>query len=462
MVLTGCGLVGGEERGSSTLESIREAGELRVLTRNSPTTYYYGRDGETGLEYDLARRFAEELGVELRIEVVADISAVFEALEAGEGHLGAAGITRTPERRERFDFGPAYQRVRQQVVCKRGGRIPDDWEELPDVDLLVLAGTSYVERLRQIRQVIHDLDWRTTDKLSVEQVLLKIRKGEADCTVADSNIVALNQRYYPELVVPFSITQEQELAWALPRGSEKLRGRLEEWLAGLEEEGVLSALRERYFGHVKLFDYVDIAIFQRRITDRLPQYLDLFRKAAEGYSFSWRLLAAQAYQESHWRPDARSPTGVRGMMMLTRRTAGALGIDNRLDLKNSIRGGAEYLNKMFQRLPDSIQEPDRTWVALASYNVGLGHIRDARRLAERFDRDPDSWSTLKEMLPLLSQEQYYRDLPYGYARGLEPVQYVQRIRQYHAILAKQFEGEAMMARKQGEADGEGEKPDSGR
>ncbi|MFP4559949.1 MAG: membrane-bound lytic murein transglycosylase MltF [Thiohalorhabdus sp.] len=462
VVLAGCDLVGGEERGASTLERIRESGELRVLTRNSPTTYYYGRDGETGLEYDLARRFAEELGVDLRIRVVEDISSVFEAMEAGEGHLGAAGITRTPERRERFDFGPAYQQVRQQVVCKRGGEVPKDWEDLPDVDLLVLAGTSYVERLRQIRQVIHDLDWRTTDELSVEQVLLKIRKGEADCTVADSNIVALNQRYYPELVVPFAISEEQELAWALPRGSEELRQRLEEWFAELEEEGVVSALRERYYGHVRLFDYVDIAIFQRRVTDRLPQFLDLFREASKSYPFSWRLLAAQAYQESHWRPDARSPTGVRGMMMLTRRTAVALGIGNRLDLEDSIRGGAEYLNKMYQRLPDSIEEPDRTWIALAAYNVGMGHIRDARRLAERFDRDPDSWSTLKEMLPLLSQEKYYRDLPYGYARGLEPVHYVQRIRQYHAILAKQFDGEDRMARTEGENAAEGEEPTADR
>ncbi|MFA9461140.1 membrane-bound lytic murein transglycosylase MltF [Thiohalorhabdus methylotrophus] len=440
-VLTGCGGGDGGPHGEGALERIRASGELRVLTRNSPTTYYYGREGETGLEYDLARKLAEELGVELHITVIDDMVSLLDALEAGEGHIAAAGITRTRSREARFDFGPTYQKVRQQVVCKRGGAVPDAWEELPEVDLLVLAGTSYVERLREVKQVVHGLEWRTTSELSMEQVLLQLRKGEADCTVADSNIVAVNQRYYPDLTVAFSLSEDQELAWALPRGSTELQARLRRWFASLKEEHELAALRERYYGHIKLFDYVDIATFQQRIRNRLPEYMGLFKKVAAKYPFNWRLLAAQAYQESHWRPRAESPTGVRGMMMLTLTTARSLGIEDRIHVENSIRGGAEYLQRMFERLPDSIRQPDRTWIALAAYNVGMGHVWDARRLARRFDRDPDSWNALKEMLPLLSQRKYYKDLPYGYARGMEPVQYVQRIRQYRAILAKQFREE---------------------
>jgi len=440
--LTGCGWADGET--GPTMEAIREAGELRVITRNAPTTYYFGRDGKAGLEHDLARRFAEELGVDLELVVINDFGKILDALEKGKGHIAAAGLTVTNERSRRFDFGPTYQKVEQQVVCRRGGAMPRDWEDISDVDLLVLEETSYTERLRAIKQVIHDLEWRETSKLSTEQILEKVWRGEVDCTVADSNIVALNQRYYPELVVAFSITEKQELAWALPKGSPGLKERLDNWFAQLKESQELAAIRERYYGHFKIFDYVDIATFQRRIESRLPRYKALFQKAAKGYpAFSWELLAAQAYQESHWRPRARSPTGVRGMMMLTLTTAKTLGISNRLDVGNSVHGGAEYLARMIERLPESIEEPDRTWVALAAYNVGMSHIKDARRLAERAGRDPDSWNTLKEMLPKLSQPEYYKTLPYGYARGTEPVIYVRRIRQYFQILERRFSEEGL-------------------
>lgn len=437
IALGGCGW--GDEESGPTLDAIRDSGELRVITRNSPTTYYYDRAGEKGLEYDLARRFAAELGVELRLVVIEDIGEILDALAKGKGHVAAAGLTVTSERKRRFDFGPAYQQVEQQVVCRRGGAVPRDWKDLRKVDLLVLEDTSYTERLREIQQVMHGLEWRETGKLSTEQILKRVWQGKVDCAVADSNIVAINQHYYPELVVAFSISPEQELAWALPKGSHGLQDKLEGWFAELKERQELAAIRDRYYGHFRIFDYVDIATFQRRVQDRLPQYRHLFEKMAKKHpALSWELLAAQAYQESHWRPRARSPTGVRGMMMLTLTTARSLGIRNRLDVRNSIRGGAEYLGRMYDRLPETIEDPDRTWIALAAYNVGLGHILDARLLAERAGRDPDSWNALKEVLPKLSQREYYKDLTYGYARGTEPVTYVRRIRQYYQILQRRF------------------------
>lgn len=446
----------GSNGAGSTLDAIREAGELRVITRNSPTTYYYGRRREKGPEYDLARRFADELGVDLRLVVIDDIGEILDALAAGKGHIAAAGLTVTEERRRRFDFGPAYQEVRQEVVCRRGGAIPDDWEDLPDVELLVMEETSYISRLREIKQYVHDLEWQEAGALSTEQILERVWRGRVDCTVADSNIVALNQRYYPELKVAFPITDEQDLAWALPQGSDSLQAELKEWFAGLKEKGDLAVIRERYYGHFQIFDYVEIAVFQRRIKERLPRYKDLFQAVAGDYpAFSWELIAAQAYQESHWRPLARSPTGVRGMMMLTRTTARSLGIHNRLNVRNSVRGGAEYLAQMWERLPLSVEEPDRTWIALAAYNVGMGHIWDARRLAEREGLDPDSWNTLKRMLPRLSQPQYYKTLPYGYARGNEPVKYVMRIRQYYQVLERRFSQEGLDLQAEQADSGEG-------
>ena len=430
-----------EDPAGQVLERIRERGEVRVLTRNAPTTYYFGRTGPAGLEYDLVSRFAEALGVELQLVVLDGFGEVLKALERGRGDIAAAGITAIPERKERFDFGPSYQQVQQEVVCRRGGFVPDTLGELPEAELLVLAGTSYVERLQELKAK-HEpkLDWRVTDDLSSEEILERVWQEQVDCTVADSNVVAINRRYFPELKVAFPITHEQPLAWALPEGAEKLRARLVAFFDDLRANNTLKALRERYYGHITIFDYVDVATFRRRIRERLPKYRALFQRVAEEYPFSWELLAAQAYQESHWEPHARSPTGVRGLMMLTQPTARELGIDNRLDPEASVRGGAEYLQRMRDRLPDDIEEPDRTWIALAAYNVGMGHVRDARKLAQRAARNPDRWNALKDMLPRLSRPEYYKTVPYGYTRGTEPVKYVDHIRQFYAILTNHTQG----------------------
>ncbi len=195
----------------------------------------------------------------------------------------------------------------------------------------------------------------------------------------------------------------------------------------------------KYYGFFKVFDYVDTRVFLRRVEQRFPKYREYFRQAAEEHDLDFTLLAAQAYQESHWRPRASSPTGVRGIMMLTRPTARAMGVKNRLDPRQSIFGGARYLARMKERFSDAVQEPDRTWLALAAYNVGRAHLHDAQKLARRQGVSPHHWRDMKEVLPLLSQARYYRDLKYGYARGTEPVRYVRHIREYRHILEQELE-----------------------
>lgn len=176
--------------------------------------------------------------------------------------------------------------------------------------------------------------------------------------------------------------------------------------------------------------------FYHHIETRLPQYRRQFEEVAQAYEISWTLLAAQAYQESRWDRHAVSPTGVKGLMMLTRNTASSLGIRNREDPTKSIEGGARYFQSLEKRLPRHIRKADRIWIALAAYNVGMGHVKDAQRLARRMGKNPHSWKDLKTMLPLLAQKPYYETLPYGYARGWEPVRYVKRIRAYHALLGQ--------------------------
>ena len=197
---------------------------------------------------------------------------------------------------------------------------------------------------------------------------------------------------------------------------------------------MLTRVHDRYYGHTKKYDYVGTRNFIRHYESRLPRYRTMFEEAGAAWGVDWRLLAAIGYQESHWRAQAVSPTGVRGIMMLTQATADYLGIDNREDPLASIVGGAQYFARQTERVADTVAEPDRTWMALAAYNVGFNHLKDARMIVESQGGDPDTWIDVRAALPLLAQRKWYSQLPYGYARGWEPVLYVNNIRAYYNIL----------------------------
>lgn len=438
LAIAGCDGFPGREEG---LAPVQESGELVVVTRNAPTIYYVDRhDRPAGFEYDLVRAFAEDLDVDIRFELRHTIGEVKQALRDGEAHMAAAGLTRIPSREEAFRFGPAYKEVRQQLVCRRSGPQPAGIHELAEVSLLVVGESSYARRLKHLHSaLLPDLTWRVDPDLTTEMALRHVHEGKVDCTVADSNIVKVNRRYHPELEVVMPLNEPQQLAWMMPPGSDELAAEMEAWFPLARADGVLDRLMARYYAHVEIFDYVDTARFLRRVDERLPRYRALFEEAGERYGIDWMLLAAQGYQESHWDPRARSPTGVRGIMMLTRTTAAELDVDDRLDPAQSIFGGARYLAQLRERVPAEVEEPDRTWFALAAYNVGMSHIYDARRLARHYGRDPNSWAALSEMLPKLARPEYYRFMPFGYARGFEPVQYLRRIRNYQELLEERLD-----------------------
>jgi len=422
----------------SYLDQIRQSNELVVLTRNAPTTYYQGKNGPDGIEHDLIQQFAAHLNVNYRFVVKDSTVEILEAMSSGEAHIAAAGLTKTENRVKDYLFGPSYQPVEQQVVCRRGGELPDAVEELVGVDLWITAGASYGETLQRHKTQIPDLAWQETSDFGTEHLLERVWKKEIECTIADSNIVDINRRYFPELVIAFNLTEAEPLAWLLPEDAAALNNEIEQWFNNLKQSGALSGILNKHYGFVELFDYVDLSRFNRRVKKRLPHYTKAFKSAAEENSLLWTLLAAQSYQESHWRAKAKSPTGVRGIMMLTLITAKEMGVKSRLNARQSIKGGAKYLRKLIDRLPEEIVEPDRTWFALAAYNVGMGHIYDARKLARDQGKDPNKWHDLETVLPLLSQKKYYKNLKYGYARGKEPVRYVQRIRNYQNILEREF------------------------
>ncbi|MBN2704924.1 MAG: membrane-bound lytic murein transglycosylase MltF [Deltaproteobacteria bacterium] len=413
-------------------------GVLTVLTRKIPTAYYLGPEGPGGFEYELAAAFAQDQGLSLEIKVAGSIAGMLANMARNEADIGAGGLTRTPEREKAFTFGPDSDLVQQLLVYRRGESHPAEISDLPGFGIMVPARSSYDEQLRRLRRGLPELKWQTGAELTTDQLLERVWRRELPLTIADSNILDANLRYYPELAVAFPVSGEQPLAWIVNPQRPELKNKLENWFYRFRQQGRLDALKQRHFGHRDFFDYVDIKVFTRRIHSLLPDYRPLFEKYAHEYQLPWTLLAAKAYQESHWNPEATSATGVRGIMMLTRATAAQMGVDDRLAPEQSIMGGARYLRRLLDRVPGKYSEKDRRNVALAAYNVGLGHIRDARKLALKLKKNPDSWSELKTVLPLLSQEKFYRDLEHGYARGDEPVRFVERVNNYRNILEKKL------------------------
>jgi len=435
ILLISCESADEQQKDAGLLEDIKSKGKLIVLIRNAPTTYYYDRDNNlAGPEYELTQEFVAALGVDAIYKVYGSTKELIAALAAGEGHIAASGITVTTARQKFFDFSNSYQEVSEQLVCHRKSRRITKLEDIPGHKIVVPANTSYIDTLEKLRSTLPDLQWQSLPSVNSRKLMEKVWKQELQCTVADSNIVDINQRYYPELWVELDLAKSR-LAWMLPKGNPELQNAINMWLDKYTDEA-LSRIMEKYYGYIDVFDYVDTRVFMRRINERYPKYKKMFDKAADKHNISSGLLAAISYQESHWNPRAKSPTGVRGIMMLTQPVAKSLGVTDRLEPEQNIYAGAKYLVKMHNLIKEEVEEPDRTWMALASYNIGRGHFHDAQILARKLGKNPHRWREMKEVLPLLQEKKYYKDLRYGYARGNEPVRYVARIRHYRDILEK--------------------------
>ncbi|MBL1242865.1 MAG: membrane-bound lytic murein transglycosylase MltF [Sulfurimonas sp.] len=422
----------------SSLVKIQRRKVLNVVLLNSPSTYYIGVDGPTGFEYDLLESYAKHLGVKLNITPAHTIQEAIELSKNSNIDITSASLTKTAERREDFNFGPSYFEVQEQVICHRGmlstQKFPRDVEDLAGLKIIVGKDTSYSETIKSLQNDGFDINATFTTELSTEELLKKVSKHEIDCTVADSNVYALNLRYFPEIAMAFSISGREQLSWLLQKDTPELKADMYSWLNTFNQKGKMIQLKDHYYSYVLFFDYYNTKMFYKRMISRLPKYKKIFEEASTRFGIPWTLLASISYQESHWNPKAKSFTGVRGLMMLTKNTAKLLGVTNRLDPKQSIVGGTRHIKQMLKFVPKEVVGENRLKFALAAYNIGLGHIKDAQRLAREIGLNENVWSDLKIVLPLLSQKKFYRDLKYGYARGEEPVKYVESIYNYRDIL----------------------------
>lgn len=428
-----------EEKRPSVLEEIKQQGVLKILTRNTPMTYYEGADGPAGMEYELATLFAEHLGVKLEISSNHDIKEIYQSLSKGEAHIGAAGLEISLSKIRDFLYAPEYMQVQPIVIYNRKNtehKKPKSLDDMIGSQIAVIAGTESARLLRELQSEHPKLSWKETADLEATDLIRMVQEQELDYAVVNSNELDINLAYFTKVKEAFKLPGNHKLAWVMPKERDHtLYQETKKFFAKLAEEGQLEQMQDRYYGHKEELNYVGVQLFLRHVRNRLPKYERHFRGAAKKYDLDWKLLAAVGYQESHWRPLATSPTGVRGLMMLTRNTSKEMGVTNRLDAKQSIYGGARYLAKLIRRMPERIKEPDRTWMAMASYNVGFGHLEDARIITEHMKKDPSKWIDVREHLPLLQKRDWYKHTKYGFARGQEPVTYVQNIRQYYDILS---------------------------
>jgi len=416
------------------LEGLVSRGELVLITRNNAACYYEGPHGPAGFEYELAQDFAEHLGVKLRVRVVEDEAGMIAALKAGQGDVIAAGFPFGSQAIRMLALGPGYLEVEQQVVGHRAGPEIQNQEALEAYTLWMTGSSARVEILTAMRQSYPKISWQILTAYNTEDLLQMVWNRALPLTLVDSNVMSMNHHYYPEMRILMTLGSPRPLNWATDPRNRHLIQAMHDWFASERTRKKIKGLVDHYYSHLDSFDYVDLARYRRRIKVRLPKYRPLFEAAAKKYKLDWKLVAAMAYQESHWNPKAKSYTGVRGIMMLTRDTAASLGIDNRLDVKASIYAGTRYLARLHRQVGPEVPEPDRTLMALAAYNIGFGHVQDARLLAKRLGKPGDSWHGVRSVLPLLQQKKYYATLQYRYARGNETVIYVDRIRTYYKML----------------------------
>ncbi|MBN1638082.1 MAG: transporter substrate-binding domain-containing protein [Ignavibacteriales bacterium] len=431
-----------EEIPDIDLEQIREKGKLVALTGYNAYSYFIYRGQPMGYEYELIKKFADHLGLELEITVVRDIDKMFEMLNAGEGDIIAYNLTVTLDRKEKVEFAHHHNLTNQVLVQRK----PDNWqklskEQLADslitnvVDLIndtiyVEKGSSYIERLNNLQEEIggtfHIVE--VEPEVSTEDLIEMVSVGKINCTVADENIALLYQGYYSNIDIQTEISLPQKIAWAVRKNSPKLLKELNRWIEDMRRKPEYATIYKKYF--------LSQSSIQRRMESeflsikggKISRYDDLIKEHSKKINWDWRLVASVVYQESQFHPSAQSWAGARGLMQLMPAVVEQYNVTDPYDPYQSINAGTKYLNWLNKYWSDYIKdEEERIKFVLASYNCGFGHIIDARNLAEKYGSDPNVWFKNVEVWLLnKSKSKYYRDVVvrYGYCRGIETVNYV--------------------------------------
>jgi len=428
-------VAGGCSRQSpAAIDPLKAHAEVRVVTLNLPTCYYLGAQGTEGLEFELASAYAASRGVRLTMYPVTNEHEMQAELTAGRADIAAASLTNTPEWSQVGDAAEPYTLVPQLVVYRKDGVRPRETLQLESARLAVRAGSPQERILQHLKSTVAPtLQWEETAPSSADPIE-DVDSGAAEYAISDAREFSFAHHLYPNVLVGFELPERRPVQWIVRRAEPGLLASVNNFFLELDRSGQLAQLVQESSGDTRPFEYEESREFHTHVADRLPRYRSWFEQAAAQNGIDWRLLAAIGYQESKWDPSADSGVGAHGVMMLTAQTAQAMGITDRGNPRQSIFAGARYLAQVRAMIPERIPEPDRTWLTVAAYNVGFGHLEDARIITESLGKDPDSWAEVRERLPLLAQERWYSHARRGYARGWEPVQFVARIQRFLRLL----------------------------
>ncbi|MDR0249994.1 MAG: membrane-bound lytic murein transglycosylase MltF [Burkholderiales bacterium] len=410
---------------------------LTVAFCSDPASWFVSGDGEfAGFEYDLLKQFTQEVRLELRPTSARNSVDLRTSLKKSRASLSAGLYRPNEDNDDSIVWTDSFYTAEPIVVYNTDIRRPKNWEQITGDTVAYLENSGMDSLVATLSETHSGIHWKPVAAPSADALLSLVDEGVYPYALVTSHKAALARNIYLNFAIAFSTGAKIEMAWALPAKKHYLLDSLNSFIDRAKEDGLIDRLAERYFHPLQQVPRFDAGVFQERIRNDLPLLRSMFHRAQEETGVEWRLLAAVAYQESQWDPFATSETGVRGFMQITENTARHLGVKNRLDPDESVQAAAGYLRNLKERLPDSIAEPDRTWMALASYNIGFGHLEDARRLARERNLDPNSWKDIKQTLPLLTQPEYYSRARYGYARGGMPVAFVDRVRAYYDILLR--------------------------
>jgi len=417
--------------GCTQIEPPAAGGELVVAVRETPA-FFQREDGQTtGFEHDLISQFARSLGMKIRFVTATDAYQLNELAASGRVHMAASMAIGSGN----LQYSVPIRSVAQLVVGHTDGLGPEELSDLAGRTVEVVAGSPLADSLRGLDENIRPT---VIEIPEIDEIGLLARLAERPATLAAVHETHLDLavNFHPDLRPLLRLPGNIEFAWAFSGNVPDLRTKADAFIAAARADGTLARIQDRYFGHIKRINAAGIAKFIDSIQTTLPGFRRDFHAAQELTGIDWRLIAALAYQESKWDPLATSPTNVRGMMMLTEDTADHLRVQNRLDAAESIRAGARYLSELLEQVPASAPHPDRLWLALSAYNLGMGHFRGARAIAKGMKRNADDWYEMKQVLPLLARPEVYARLKSGRARGGEAVIMVENIRSYYDVLIR--------------------------
>jgi len=433
-----------KEISASRFIKILERGKLIAITDYNSTNYFIYRGEPMGYEFEKLKMFAEYLGVNLEIRIDHNLDEAFDALENEECDLIAMGLTITKDRKDMVDFTIPHTRTKQVLIQ----RLPENWRkmrtwddiekslirnplELDNQTIYIQKGSIFNDRLRNLSNEIGGtINIIEDEEREVEQLIEAVSKKEIDFTVADEHVAMVNKKYFQNIDVKTALSFDQNLAWAVKKGSDSLLTVVNKWLEEFNKSLTSRYIYNKYFNNSRSLQ-IARSEYHSIKGGKISRYDDLIKEISARYGLDWRLLASLIYQESQFYPDVKSWAGAFGLMQLMPATAAIYGVDSTSSAPDQIEAGVKFIESLDSQLPEEIMDPDeRLKFILAAYNVGIAHIFDARRLADKHGKDQNIWTDNVDFFILnKSDPKYYRDevVRYGYARGDETYNFVNEI-----------------------------------